>query len=74
MESASINDLSKLYDEKFKKKQMSIRRPISHIEAFYGQQNASSGLLDFQSRGAVGSFGHMHRKETGSLNDLNILL
>ena len=39
-------DLAKHYDEKIKKKQtISARRPISHIDAFYGGRASSGGLL-----------------------------
>ena len=38
-------DLAKHYEEKIKKKQtISARRPISHIDAFYGR-GSSGGLL-----------------------------
>jgi len=41
-----ILDLAKHYEEKIKKKQtISARRPISHIDAFYGR-GSSNGLID----------------------------
>ena len=39
-------DIHKHYDEKIKKKQtISARRPISHIDAFYGGRGSSGGLF-----------------------------
>ena len=38
------------FDEKIKKKQaISTRRPISHIDAFYGSHNQSGGVIGKQS-------------------------
>ena len=50
MDKDVILDLAKHYEEKIKKKQtVSARRPITHIDAFYGARSSNNLLLDKKS-------------------------
>lgn len=67
-------DLAKHYEEKIKKKQtISARRPISHIDAFYGR-GSSSGLMNHGGNDSFidqhSSMGHANQ----SVNNLNSLI